>query len=228
MPGQLAFSFGVQPALGRDDFIVAPCNEVAFRFVESWPDWPSPAGGIYGPAGCGKTHLAAVWSARTQANGVTEADATLERLAAVAGGAAILIDGIDSPAWLATEKREIALLSLFERARGTLLLTGRNPPTEWAAVTGDLRSRFDSLLAFPMWAPDDALLSGLLCKHFADRQLDFSESLVGRVLSCLERTPEAIARFAARADGRALAEKRAIGERLVLELLEEETLPGAR
>ena len=61
MPGQLAFPFGVEPALGREDFILAPCNEQAVRFIRRWPDWPTGAAALYGPPRCGKTHLAAIW-----------------------------------------------------------------------------------------------------------------------------------------------------------------------
>ncbi len=69
-PGQLALDFGHRPALGREDFLVAPCNEDAVAWVDRWPDWPGPALVIHGPAGCGKTHLAQVWRRRS---GVPEA-----------------------------------------------------------------------------------------------------------------------------------------------------------
>ena len=61
MPGQLVFPFGVEPALGREDFILAPCNEQAVQFIRRWPDWPMPTAALYGPAHSGKTHLAAIW-----------------------------------------------------------------------------------------------------------------------------------------------------------------------
>ncbi len=220
MPKQMPLPFGVKPALGKSDFIVAPCNEAALRFIESWPEWPARAGAIYGPKGCGKTHLAEVWAERAGATVVPDEDpdavAFLERLAAL--DIPIVVDGLHDP----SERRDRALIALFERPRGFLLLADRTPPTEWKVVVGDLRSRFDSLLAFAMWASDETLLGGVLRKHFADRQLDIPENMIGRVLARLERTPEAIAKFVARADSKALAEKRGISERLIQELLEED------
>lgn len=220
MPKQMPLPFGVKPALGLADFLVAPCNEAAFRFVETWPEWPARAAAIYGPAGCGKTHLAEVWAERSQATIVPEEDpdavAFLERLSAL--DVSVVVDGLAA----ASEKRDRALIALFERPRGFLLLTGAVPPTEWPAAVGDLRSRFDSLLAFPMWAVDETLLAGLLAKHFTDRQLDIPQHMIGRVLTRLERSPAAIARFVARADQKALAEKRGISERLLQELLDED------
>ena len=103
-----------------------------------------------------------------------------------------------------------------------MFLTGRTPPPEWKTALGDLKSRFDALLAFPVWAPDDDLLSALIRKQFSDRQLDASENIVRRLLTHVERTPQAVAAFIARIDDKALAEKRAIGERLVMELIDSE------
>jgi chromosomal replication initiation ATPase DnaA len=76
-----------------------------------------------------------------------------------------------------------------------------------------------------MWVPDDNLLSGLVAKHFADRQLEAAEAVVKRIVSHVERTPEAVAAFVARADRKALAEKRPVTARLVLELIEAEGEP---
>jgi chromosomal replication initiation ATPase DnaA len=94
-------------------------------------------------------------------------------------------------------------------------------------VIGDLRSRFDSLLAFPMWALDETLLAGLVRKHFEDRQLDVTAPIVKRILTHVERTPEAVAAFVARIDVKALSEKRAVTERLVMDLIEAEELGRA-
>ena len=54
---------------------------------------------------------------------------------------------------------------------GPLLLTGQEPPAAWRSSLPDLASRFSALLAFPLWAPDEALLAALARKLFADRQL---------------------------------------------------------
>lgn len=218
MPGQLAFPFGVEQALRRESFILAPCNEDAFHFIERWPDWPARAAALYGPPGCGKSHLAAVWQKIARAHAIAAHVLNLDLIALFEGDVAFLIEDLD----LNEPKtaRDQALLALFERPKATLLFTGRAAPSEWQVTIPDLRSRFLSLLAFPLWAPDDTLLSALIVKHFADRQLQVPESAVKRILSSVERTPDAIARFVALADEKALAEKRSISERLVLELIE--------
>ena len=218
MPAQLVFPFGVEPAFGPDDFVVAPCNRQAFQFIAAWPDWPARAAALHGPRSAGKSHLTGIWRARTNAALVSAPHLTLEQVEALDPDRPVALEAADVPGANMPE-RDRALMMLFERPAGNLLLTGRTPPPQWAAALGDVRSRFDSLLAFPVWAPDDDLLRNLIRKHFADRQLDVPGPAVERILVHLDRTPEAIAGFVARADAKALSERRAVTERLVLELI---------
>ncbi|HEY4265796.1 MAG TPA: hypothetical protein VGM72_10790 [Micropepsaceae bacterium] len=226
MFGQLALPFGVKSAHGRDDFIVAPCNEPAFQFIRRWPDWPSYAAALYGPPGCGKSHLAAIWRETAGAQIIDAYALRPENLDAQDSGTALVIEDFDRAP--PGETRDRALLALFERPKGWLLLTARTRPAAWQSPIGDLASRFSALIGFAMWAPDDVLLAGLIAKHFADRQLEVPEAVIRRIVIQLERTPAAIAAFIARLDEKALGEKRAVTERLALELLESETPSGSR
>jgi chromosomal replication initiation ATPase DnaA len=215
MTPQLALPFAVAPALGAQDFIAAPCNRQALDFIRRWPDWPARTAALFGPAGCGKTHLATIWQAEAGASRLTMDE--LQRGLPEAGAPLILEDVDRSEP---SEARDAALMALFERPGGALLLTGRTPPAEWPVVLADLRSRLAALLGFALWAPDDALLSALIGKHFADRQLSVPAPVIGRIVTQLERTPQAVAEFVGRADQRALAEKRPVTERLIVQLLE--------
>jgi len=211
----------IRPALSRDDFIVSPSNAAAVRFVDSWPNWPERCGALFGPKGSGKSHLVEVWRAASAALRVQAKDVTPDWIMSVADDAAIAIEDVDGREGAANQDRDIALLSLFERSKGSLLFTGVAPPERWPAATGDIRSRFDALLAVSMEPPDDALLADLAAKLFADRQLRVPGAVISRMLSALERTPAAVSAFVAAADRKALAERRKVSERLVMELLEE-------
>ena len=59
---QLALDFPHRPSLGREDFMVAKCNQEAVFTIDLWPAWPYFSICIYGPSGCGKTHLANVFA----------------------------------------------------------------------------------------------------------------------------------------------------------------------
>src|SRR5689334_8041341 len=64
---QLVLPLQTRSAIGRADFIVAPGNERAVAFIDSYPNWPAPAAALHGPPASGKSHLAAVWADRAGA-----------------------------------------------------------------------------------------------------------------------------------------------------------------
>lgn len=204
---QLVLPLETRSASGRADFIVAPGNQQAVAFVDSWPDWSAPAAALYGPPASGKSHLAAVWAERAGA-AILNADA----LEGVIPDGPLVVENIG--AGLA----EAPLFALLERGC-PLLLTAQTPPAAWPVVLPDLKSRANALLAFALWAPDDALLTGLALKLFADRQVQVPEVVVARMILNLERSPAAIRDFVARADAAALAAKRPITLSLIKDLL---------
>ena len=162
-----------------------------------------------------------VWRAASGAYRVSAEELTPDWIVAAPADAAIAIEDIDGSDGSSNVEHDIALLALFERPKGTLLFTGVAPPKTWASAIGDIRSRFDALLSVAMEPPDDALLADLAQKLFSDRQLRVPSAVIARMLSALERTPEAISAFVAAADQKALAERRAVNERLVMELLDQ-------
>jgi chromosomal replication initiation ATPase DnaA len=73
-----------------------------------------------------------------------------------------------------------------------------------------------------LWAPDVELLAALARKLLDDRQVSVSEAVIARIVHSLERSPNAIRQFIARADARALGEGRPINLALVRDLMAEE------
>jgi chromosomal replication initiation ATPase DnaA len=210
---QLVLPLETRSASGRADFIVAPGNQQAVAFIDSWPNWSAPAAALYGPPASGKSHLAAVWAERAGA-AILNADA----LEGVIPDGPLVVENIG--AGLA----EAPLFALLERGC-PLLLTAQTPPAAWPVVLPDLKSRANALLAFALWAPDDALLTGLALKLFADRQVQVPEAVVARMILNLERSPAAIRDFVARADAAALAAKRPITLSLIKDLLADPDTP---
>lgn len=204
---QLVLPLETRSAFGRADFIVAPANQRAVAFIDSWPDWPAPAAALYGPPASGKSHLAAVWA---HLSGAAVLEAT--GLEAVVPDGPLVVENV-GPA-----TAEIALFALLERG-APLLLTAQSAPAAWPFALPDLKSRSAALLAFPLWEPDDALLMGLAVKLFADRQVQVPENVVTHMIRALERSPAAIRDFVARADAAALSVRRPITLSLIKDLL---------
>ncbi len=215
MASQLVLPLQTAPALGRADFIVAPGNAHAVAYIDSFPRWPSHAAALYGPPGSGKSHLAAAWSQASGAALIEAAEMSDQFVRTLAPARAVAVENVDRAAGTA---HETALFALFNRHEA-LLLTGVEPPAAWPAAMPDLASRFGAVLAFSLWKPDDALLAALTRKLFTDRQLAVPDPVIMRILRSVERSPAAIRDFVARADARALAEKRPVTVALVGELL---------
>ena len=212
---QLPLPFTIEPSRAREDFIVAPCNEEAVRFIDAWPHWPAPAAALHGPPGSGKTHLVHAWAEKSGAEIVDAPQLDDRKLHALDPARPIAIENVDlAPAAV----RDGALFALLNTGT-TIVLTGREHPRDWPVLLPDLASRLKAVLAFALWQPDDALLEGLARKLFADRQLKVPDAVVTRMVISLERSPSAIRDFVAHADAKALAEKRPVTVGLIRELL---------
>ena len=216
-PIQLPLRFEHRPSLRGDDFFVAPCNAEAVAWIDRWPDWPAPALVVCGPPGCGKTHLASVFLARS-------------------GGRAVDVDefAADAPAYviedaegkLIAAEAQTKAFHLYNRAMEQgrrLLLTARHPASRWDIGLADLRSRLNAALSVAIGPPDDAVLSAVLVKLFADRQLRVGDEVRDFLLARMERSFDSARRLVEALDAAALAERRNITIPLAGRVLDSES-----
>lgn len=205
-PRQRVFDLGTRPAFGRDDFLVAPCNEAAVAWLDRWPDWPGPALVVHGPRGSGKSHLAQAWRARSGAEAV--AAAALAGDAPDAFRKALVVEDVGRG-----PLDERALLHRYNRAHergGHLLLTAESPPGRWPLALPDLASRLRLAPAAALGMPDDALLGALVVKLFADRQMAVAPEVPAYLVPRIERRFDAVADLVDALDRAALAESRPV------------------
>ena len=215
---QLALNLGHRPALGREDFLVAPCNAEAVAWLDRWPEWPAPALTLYGPAGCGKSHLAQVWRARSAALMMSREELVAAALGERLGEArAAIVEDVDRGI------EEAALLHLYNmlaERKGHLLLTSREAPARLPLKLADLRSRLVAAPAVLLASPDEALIGALLIKLFADRQLRVGAELVSFLVTRMERSFLAARSLVDALDAAALAAHRPITVPLARQVLD--------
>jgi chromosomal replication initiation ATPase DnaA len=212
----MPFDLGHQAEYAPEDFHVSACNHTAAGWVDKWPDWPAPALIVYGAEGSGKTHLSAVWRARSGA---------VENITKFAGKIpGLVLDDIDKR-FTGKKADDEALFHLYNRAMTEgwkILMTASRPPAAWNMVLPDLKSRLLAAPAVEILPPDDALMSIVLSKLFSDRQVAVSSEVVAFLLPRMERSFAAARLLVEKIDHRALSAKRPVTIPLVREMLRED------
>ena len=219
---QLTLDLGQRPALGREDFLVVPSNALAVAWIDRWPDWPGTALALYGPPGCGKSHLAQVWRAASEAVGIEAAALATDDPPDLLGDAVnCALEGGEAVVGQAEAERGLLhLYNMVKERGGFLLLTGRTPPARWPIALRDLHSRLAAASAVGLNAPDDALIEAVLIKLFADRQVRVGGGVVRYLLPRIERSFEAARALVAAIDQAAMAQHRQVTVALARAVLE--------
>ena len=96
MSRQLILDLPHRTAQGREDFLVAACNEDAVAWIDRWPEWQGGALALYGAEGSGKSHLAEVWRARCDGVRIDAADLTVAGVPEIAAARAVILDHADT------------------------------------------------------------------------------------------------------------------------------------
>lgn len=214
---QLPLAFEHAPATGRDDLLISDPLQAAVAMIDRWPAWPSPVVILAGPAGSGKSHLARIWKERAGAAdvwpkiGSTAPD--------VAAHQPVLFEDADRAGF-----DDTVLFHLINSVRqhGTgLLMTSRLWPMSWGVRLPDLASRLKAATVVEIGEPDESLLSQIILKLFADRQLLIDDRLVSYIVARMERSSAAAQSIVERLDRLALSRGTRITRRLAAEVLNE-------
>lgn len=213
---QLAFDLPSAEAMTRADFFVAPSNALALQVVEDWRNWPGRKLLLIGPEGSGKTHLARVWAEMAGAL-ILPAAALRTFDPADLAATPVAVEDADR---LEGAEAELFHLHNLVTQRESLLLTAQRPPRDWGLRLPDLISRLQAAPIARLDAPDDSLLSAVLVKLFADRQVAVPANLIPYLVSRMPRSIGAARALVAALDAAALAGGRPITRALAAEVLD--------
>ena len=216
---QLPLAFGHSPAAGRDDLLISDPLSAAIAIVDDWPNWPSPVVILAGPVGSGKSHLAGIWRDKAGATAIHPVEGEGAETAAAAGP--VLFEDVDRRGF---DDRTLFHVINNVRENGTfLLMTTRLWPMSWPVDLPDLRSRLKAATVVEIGEPDDELLSQVIVKLFADRQLFVDDALVAYIVARMERSLDAAQTLVDRLDRLALSRGTRISRTLAREVLGEMT-----
>lgn len=182
------------PDLGAD-FVRSDCNAEAFDALSRWPDGAGRVMALCGPAGSGKSRLAAIWAERVGAVGLNGSEAALVDPLDLEGRPVLLDIAQD-----ADEETLFHLINLAQADGGALLLVSRPSPRLWKAALPDLRSRLDAMRVVAIEAPDDIVLAAILRARFAERAMTPGDDVIDYLVRRIDRSADAAADIVARMD----------------------------
>jgi chromosomal replication initiation ATPase DnaA len=217
---QLTFDLPPEPRLSRADFCVSPANALAFAAVDRWQDWPNRKMLLVGPKGAGKSHLAQIWATDVGAVLVRTASLAAIDITSLAACPAVVIEDAETLANDPASEAALFHLHNLMAQSGTLLITALTPPRDWGLTLPDLASRMQATALTRLDPPDDALLSAVLAKLFADRQLAISPNLIPYLVVRMDRSIAAARSIVAALDARALSQHRPISRAMAAEILQ--------
>ena len=199
MTHQLTFSLSYRPAFGRRDFLVGACNEEAVAWIGKYPNWSESALLICGASGCGKSHLASIFS-QTQ---LSAKSLSLQKALAQTAQK-IVVEDIDL---LLSEEALFCLYNKITERHGALLMTARTLPF---FKLKDLRSRMNAVPKVFISTPDEELLGAVFMKILYEKQLNVNPNLAEYAVTRLPRSFEAVVGFTEIIDTLSLSQQQKI------------------
>lgn len=214
---QLTLDLSHAESFAREDFFPAPSNAAALKLIERWPDWPAPVLALLGPAGAGKSHLAAIWAREAGARFLSGRALKQADLPAALATGALVVEDLAAGSF--DERALFHLINLAREEEAVLLLTATAAPATWDVAIPDLGSRLRAIPTVALEPPDDGLLRAVLVKLFADRQLHVDEAVISFVMARNGRSLADAKEAVARLDGEALRLRRPVTRALAAEVL---------
>ncbi|MFK7877178.1 MAG: chromosomal replication initiator DnaA [Paracoccaceae bacterium] len=216
---QLGFDLPPKPAMGREDFLIAPSNAMAVALIDTWPKWETGKLLLTGPTGSGKTHLTHVWAQRACAQILQASDMTSANIPTLAEGPVAIEDIAQIAGQNDIETALFHLHNLVLANGHSLLLTGAGPLSSWDMKLPDLTSRLQAAAHAELSTPDDALLSAVLAKQFNDFQVVPKPDVIPYLVGHMDRSFATARDLARRLNHESLVRKKPITRPLAADVL---------
>ena len=218
MSEQLIFNFPFKKNYFKQDFYVSKNNFNAYKLIESWPKWPSRLINIFGPPGCGKTHLLNILKSKIQSVIISSDNVSDEILNTYKTKECLIIDNYNN------DINEKILYSIINQAyldNKYLIISSTISIKKFEIKLLDLKSRFSSFIDIGIELPTDDLIRVILTKNFSDKQIQVSQKNIEYILKNIERSYEKINTFSNSIDSLSLTKAQPIKLNLIKKVLNE-------
>ena len=223
---QLPLQFATRNYMGRDDFMVSECNRDAYYLVDAWPNWLGNGVFIYGPPGCGKSHLAHLFIDKVRATAekpikariITASSVHMRSVKRLAEeNTALVIENVEPKN---NNEALFHLFNLFNVPGRYMLWTAETAPNLMKFPLRDLATRLKMLPCVKISEPDDIMLQMLIVKLFDDRQIKISPEILSYIITNASRSFAYIEALVAEIDKISLAYQAAVNYKIVKQAMD--------
>ncbi len=216
MSQQLIFNFPFKKTYLSQDFYVSKNNFNAFKLIESWPQWPSRFINIFGPIGCGKTHLANILSGKINSLIISSQKIDENIINQFKTKECLIIDDFDNDI---DENLLYSIINLANQDNKYLIISSLISLKKFKIELKDLNSRFTSFIEVGIDLPTDDLVKVILTKNFSDKQITISKKNIDYILNNIDRSYEKINLFSSLIDNLSLEKAKPVNLKLIKDVL---------
>lgn len=193
MTQQLSFDLKFAKFLGWRDFYTSTANIEAINWMLGFDRLHTPMLLIYGPEGCGKSHIGRLWAQANTAHSLGLKDFAKRPGDVFDSSERFIIDG--SKILLANEDWSFHFINLVINSSKKLLLFDRDPILVWKVGLRDLRSRLLIAPCIRIKDPDEDLMLQIAKKLLKEKGVFIPDGKILNYLKLIERTYAGISAF---------------------------------
>ena len=204
----------------NNDFYVSNKNELAYKMIKKWPEWPTPVVYIYGSEKCGKSLVCKLWKGLSSGIYINRRN-FLEKLIPQNDLLYIknhnwIIDDVDYIISFEDNKYEEKILNLINiiktSEKKNLLMASRKMPRFLDSSLKDLTSRISSSTVIEMRDPDEVLLKKIIEKYLNERNIRINKESLDYLINRIERSYKSALKVAKQIDTMSLEKKTKINK----------------
>ena len=217
---QLVFKFPFKTKYYEQDYYVSSNNFSAYRLIENWPNWPDKWVNIFGPKGCGKTHLSNILKKKISSVQILNAkNITDEMISKFEQLNCLIIDNYDKNI---NEETLYSILNQSKQMDTFVVINSIFPIKDIGFTLKDLQSRAKSFMNLGIELPTDDLLRVIISKFFSDKQIEVSPKLSEYIIKNTERSYEKVFKCIKEIDDLSLSSGKSININLIKKVLKNE------
>ena len=217
---QLLFKFPFKTKYYEQDYYVSSNNFSAYRLIENWPNWPDKWVNIFGPKGCGKTHLSNILKKKISSVQILNAkNITDEMISKFEQLNCLIIDNYDKNI---NEETLYSILNQSKQMDTFVVINSIFPIKDIGFTLKDLQSRAKSFMNLGIELPTDDLLRVIISKFFSDKQIEVSPKLSEYIIKNTERSYEKVFKCIKEIDDLSLSSGKSININLIKKVLKDE------